>query len=358
MEIEMATRRGFLAGLAAAALPARMSWAEAGSPAFVAAGKEGEGYSLHGLTERGEDIFRIDLPARGHAAATHPVRAETVAFARRPGTFAIVLNCVTGAVSHRLAPPEGRQFNGHGVFSPDGSVLMTSEVVAEGSEGRVGLWDADGYRRIGEWKTGGIGPHDMKLLPGGRLVIANGGIETDPTDRTKLNVDRMRPNLSLLDSEGRIVEQVALAADLYQNSIRHLATHGDRVAFAMQWEGDAAIAVPQLGLWRPGEAAVLCPPVEAETFTMKGYAGSIAWTADGARIAITSPKGGVLMLFDGTGAALATHRRTDLCGVAAEGAGFVATDGQGSIWACDDAGLTPLAEGEAAWDNHLVSCRV
>ncbi|WP_284164391.1 DUF1513 domain-containing protein [Frigidibacter sp. SD6-1] len=353
----MATRRGFLAGLAAAALPARMSWAEAGSPAFVAAGKEGEGYSLHGLTERGEDIFRIALPARGHAAATHPVRAETVAFARRPGTFAIVLDCVTGAVTRRLTPPDGRQFNGHGVFSPDGSVLMTSEVEAEGSDGRVGLWETEAYRRIGEWQTGGIGPHDMKLLPGGRLVVANGGIETDPTDRTMLNVDRMRPNLSLLDAQGQLTGQAELDQDLHQNSIRHLAVHGDRVAFAMQWEGDPAEAVPQLGLWRPGGAAVLCPPAEADAFAMKGYAGSIAWTADGGRIAITSPKGGALMLFDGAGAALATHRRADVCGVAAEGAGFVATDGQGGIWACDDGGLAPLSKGGPAWDNHLVSCR-
>lgn len=353
----MATRRGFLAGLAASALPARMSWADAGSPAFVAAGKEGDGYSLHGLTERGEGIFRIALPARGHAAATHPVRAETVAFARRPGTFAIVLNCVTGEVTHRLAPPDGRQFNGHGVFSPDGTVLMTSELVAHGSEGRVGLWETEGYARIGEWKTGGIGPHDMKLLPGGRLVVANGGIETDPTDRTKLNIATMQPNLSLLDREGRIVEQMELADGLHQNSIRHLAIHGGRVAFAMQWEGDPAESVPQLGLWHPGEAVTLCPPAEADAFAMKGYAGSIAWTADGARIAITSPKGGALMLFDGAGAALATNRRADICGVAAEGAGFVATDGQGGIWACNDRGLAPLTKGGAAWDNHLVSCR-
>ncbi|MCY1126002.1 DUF1513 domain-containing protein [Frigidibacter sp. RF13] len=354
----MATRRGFLAGLAAAALPARMSWAEAGSPAFVAAGREGEGYSLHGLTGQGEDIFRIALPARGHAAAAHPVRAEAVAFARRPGTFAIVLNCVTGKVCHRLTPPEGRQFNGHGVFSADGSVLMTSEVVADVSEGRVGLWEAETYRRIGEWQTGGIGPHDMKLLPGGRLVIANGGIETDPTDRTKLNIDRMQPNLSLLDTEGRIIEQLELDLDLHQNSIRHLATHGDRVAFAMQWEGDPAIAVPQLGVWQPGGAVMLCPPVEAEAFVMQGYAGSIAWTADGARIAITSPRGGAVMLFDGAGAVLSTHRRADICGVAAEGSGFVATDGLGGIWACDERGLRPLAKGGSAWDNHLVSCRV
>ena len=64
----MTSRRAFLAGLAAAALP-QVSWAEVGSPAFLAAGKLGQDYVLHGLTATGDSLFQIDLPARGHAAA-------------------------------------------------------------------------------------------------------------------------------------------------------------------------------------------------------------------------------------------------------------------------------------------------
>lgn len=348
----MATRRAFLAGLAAASLP-RLSWADAGSPAYLAAGKLGDGFVLHGLTGAGQSLFRMDLPARGHAAAAHPDRPEAVAFARRPGTYALVLNCVTGAVTARLTPPEGRQFNGHGAYSPDGSLLMTSEVVAEGSEGRIGLWETRGYTRIGEWASGGIGPHDMKRLADGRLVVANGGIRTDPGDRTKLNTDSMRPNLTLLSAEGRVLDQAELPAELHQNSIRHLALVGQGVAFALQWEGDPAEPVPQLGLWTPGQAPQLCPPAEADAFALQGYAGSIA--ASAGMIAVTSPKGGVVMLFDAKGAPLATHRRADLCGVAPGPGGFVATDGQGAVWSCDKAGLAPLGQGATLWDNHLVA---
>ncbi|GAB1363331.1 DUF1513 domain-containing protein [Rhodobacter sp.] len=282
----MATRRGFLAGMMAAGLP-RIGWAAAGSPDFLAAARVGEAYELHGLTAAGESLFAIPLPARGHAAAAHPTRAEAVAFARRPGTFALVIDCVNGAVKARLTPPEGRQFNGHGVFAADGSVLMTSEVVAEGSFGRIGLWETDGYTRLGEWDSGGIGPHDMKRLASGALVVANGGIATDPNDRAKLNIDTMQPNLTLLSPQGEVLEQAMLEAGFHTNSIRHLALDGDQIAFAMQWEGDPAKAVPQLGLWRPGQAARLCPPDEAQAFAMKGYAGSIA-TAGG-MVALTSP---------------------------------------------------------------------
>ena len=349
----MATRRAFLAGLACASLP-RLSWADAGSPAYLAAGKiSDDAFVLHGISAAGQSLFQIDLPARGHAAAAHPHRPEAVAFARRPGTFALVLNCVTGTVSHRLTPPEGRQFNGHGAFSPDGDLLMTSEVIADGSAGRVGLWDARTYTRIGEWASGGIGPHDMKRLADGRLVIANGGIQTDPNDRTKLNTDTMRPNLTLLAPNGGLLDQVALDADLHQNSIRHLALSGDDIAFAMQWEGDKAEAVPQLGLWRPGSAPRLCPPSEADAFAMKGYAGSIA--ASGGRIALTSPVGGVLMVFSDQGAPLATLARADVCGVATAADGFVATDGQGAVWSCTPDGLSPLSRQATLWDNHLIA---
>lgn len=348
----MATRRAFLAGLAAASLP-RLSWADAGSPAYLAAGKAGDRFVLHGLGAAGQSLFAIDLPARGHAAAAHPDRPEAVAFARRPGHYALVLDCVTGAVRARLTPPEGRQFNGHGAFSPDGGLLLTSEVVAEGSAGRIGLWETHGYRRIGEWDSGGIGPHDIRRLPDGRLVVANGGIQTDPGDRSKLNLDTMRPNLTLLSAEGLQLDQVDLPG-LAQNSIRHLALHGKGVAFAMQWEGDGAETVPLLGLWTPGQPPRLCPAAEAEAFVMRGYAGSIA--VSGGQIALTSAKGGAVMLFEASGTTLATHRRADASGVApAPGGGFVVTDGQGAVWSCDGAGLTPLGRGETLWDNHLVA---
>jgi hypothetical protein len=347
----MATRRGFLAGLAALTLP-KPGWADAGSPAYLAAGKEGDAFTLHGLTATGDSLFRIPLPARGHAAAAHPALPHAVAFARRPGSFALVIDCATGTVRHRLTPPAGQQFNGHGCFSADGTVLMTSEVVGETSEGRIGLWDVADYARIGDVPSGGIGPHDLKRMDDGRVVVANGGIRTDPTDRTKLNIDTMRPNLTLLSPDGAMLDQAELPPELSQNSIRHLALTETAVAFALQWEGDAAEPVPLLGLWTPGTAPRLCDAAPEDAFAMQGYAGSIA--AVHGQIAITSPKGGVAMIFDDDGQPLATHRRLDLCGIAAGPEGFVATDGQGAVWSCTTAGLTPLQRHATAWDNHLV----
>tara|TARA_R110002110_G_scaffold21148_1_gene84262 strand:- start:173 stop:877 length:705 start_codon:yes stop_codon:yes gene_type:complete len=234
----MIHRRGFLASLLAVGAAPRLGWAAAGDPSYLAAARELDGsFALYGLDTRGASTFRVPLPARGHAGAGHPSLAEAVAFARRPGLFALVLDCARGDVLHHLTPPDGRQFNGHGVFSADGAALFTSEQRSDTSEGVIGVWDARaGYSRYDEFPSGGIGPHDLRLMPDGdTLVVANGGIATDPTDRRKLNLPTMRPNLTYLSLSGSIREQVELEAELRRNSIRHLAVRQDGlIGFAMQ----------------------------------------------------------------------------------------------------------------------------
>lgn len=353
-------RRHFLAtALAATALP-RTGWAAAGGPAYLAAARAPSGaYRLHGLAADGAPVFALPLPARGHAAAAHPARAEAVAFACRPGTFALVIDCAAGSVRHRLTPPEGRQFNGHGAFSADGGVLFTSEVVAETSEGRIGLWDAAaGYVRAGEIPSHGIGPHDLRRLPGSdRLVVANGGIRTDPADRRKLNLDGMRPNLAYVAPDGSAEEIVELPPDLAQASIRHLALGPDGlVAFAMQWEGDPAETVPLLGLHRRGAAPRLCAAPDTEAGAMRGYAGSIALDPGRGLVALTSPPGGVVQVFGlADGRLRATHHRQDASGIAAGPDGFLVTDGGGGFSLIDAGGLRPLGREDLGWDNHLVA---
>ncbi len=55
----------------------------------------------------------------------------------------------------------------------------------------VGVYDAtDGFTRIGEFPTFGVGPHELLLLgDGDTIAVANGGIETHPDfGRAKLNL--------------------------------------------------------------------------------------------------------------------------------------------------------------------------
>lgn len=356
----MTTRRSFLGSLfAASALPA-LSWADAGSPAFVAAAQEPDGgFALFGLSATGQDTFRIALPARGHAAAAHPTSPEAVAFARRPGTYALVLDCAAGSIISRLSTPDGREFNGHGAFSLDGDTLYTSEVVAETGEGRIGLWSrAKGYARIGEIASGGIGPHEIKRLAQSEvLVVANGGIRTGPGDREKLNLDSMMPNLSYLLPSGEILQTLSLAPDQHHASIRHLSIGPNGlVAFAMQWEGDLEQAPALLGLHRQGDAAPqLAKAPDALHAMMQGYAGSVAFFANGTEVAISSPKGGRAQVFGSDGAFHYEIVRTDVCGLATGQDGLVLTDGLGTFALARNGSFIGHAKANRAWDNHIVA---
>ncbi|MFP4327092.1 MAG: DUF1513 domain-containing protein [Paracoccaceae bacterium] len=355
----MPTRRSFLATMLAAGTAPRLGWAAVGNPSHLAAARDADGgFAIYGLGAQGEMRFRVPLPARGHAGAGHPRRAEAVAFARRPGTFALVLDCATGDVLHRLTPPDGRQFNGHGVFAEGGRTLFTSEQASDTSEGLIGIWDVEaGYARTGEMSTHGIGPHDLRLMPDGEtLVVANGGIATDPTDRRKLNIATMRPNLAYLSGTGRLRELVELAPELRQNSIRHLAVRADGlVGFAMQWEGVPGVAPPLLGLHRQGQAPVLAEAPLADELAMRGYAGSVAFTGAGDELAITSPRGGRLHRFSDQGAFRGAVARDDICGLAPRPDGYLASDGLGGLIAIGPDGPAALGRFDCAWDNHIVT---
>lgn len=350
----MRGRRSFLAGMLAASLAPRSTWADAGAPSFVAAGKRPDGsYVLCGLTPHGDITFELPLPARGHAAAVHPTFAQAVAFARRPGTFAIVLDCVNGTKEARLTPPEGRHFYGHGAFSEDGALLFTTENDYGAARGMIGVWDARrGYLRLGDFPSGGIGPHDMKLMPDGQtLVVANGGIETHPeTGRTKLNIPTMRPNLSYLQLDGVKVAELELPREHRKNSIRHLAVaKTGTVAFAMQWQGDLYEDLPLLGTHNQSTGDMRLAEA-ASVRRMNGYLGSVAMSRRGHKMATTSPRSGRLLVFE-NGQLRNEYTRVDVCGVAALDDGFISTAGTGHIELQSGAG----PQHAIAWDNHLVA---
>ena len=316
-------------------------------------------HALVGLGEKGAITFRIDLPGRGHAAAAHPSRPEAIAFARRPGTFAIILDCLSGRPVNLVEAPPNRHFCGHGTYSADGGLLFTTENDFSQSLGVVGVWDASkGYVRIGEMSSGGVGPHDMHLMADGQtLVVANGGIETHPdSGRTKLNLPTMRPNLSYMDPFGRIADQIELEPEYRRNSIRHLAIGPDStVAFALQWQGNRSQRPPLLGIHRRGLTERLLAAPSDDHGRMQGYAGSVAVSGDRTKIAITSPRGGVLQIFDVAGGSyLGQLHRTDVCGICPSRTGFVFTTGTGLVVELNGLSEAWRVRHDCDWDNHLI----
>lgn len=356
----MTTRRGFLIGALAASMTPRLSWADAGHPAFLGAARDKNGsFALYGLSAEAQIVFRVNLPTRGHAAAAHPARPEAVAFARRPGTYALVIDCAGGEVLHKIQAPKGRHFMGHGVFVQGGDLLVTTENNYAEGKGCLGLWQrSKGYARVGEVDSHGIGPHDIRVLADGTLVVANGGILTHPDHgggRDKLNLDTMRSSLTYLTADFGLQDQQFLPDHLRHGSIRHLALRDDLVGFAMQWQGDPFDIVPLLGLHQRGHDMVLAEAPLVEQLPMKAYASSIAFHGAGSELAITSSKGGRFHRFSADGRFLSSLSRMDISGLAPQSHGYLASDGQGALLSVEADMRVLRVTSDLAWDNHLVS---
>ena len=333
---------------------------------YAASCREGaDQYSALAFDGDGQIAQRITLPARGHDIALRPGSGECVVFARRPGTFAIAFDPAGAKPQQTFVTRPDRHFFGHGVFSPDGRLLYSTENDFEGERGMISVRDATGgYKQIGEFYSGGIGPHDIALLSDGvTLVVANGGIDTNPeAGRAPLNLDTMQPSLAYIDVRtGDIIEQQRLDPALHQLSIRHLAVAaGDIVTFGCQNEGAGQPAL--VGWHKRGSQPALFETPDISTGAMKNYIGSIAADVSGGIVSATSPRGGHVLFFD-----LASRRLIgeasigDVCGVAPshQGAGFLLTSGLGEVTfrdpgLADAPALSRILDG-IGFDNHAVT---
>lgn len=342
----------FMAGL----LPREAHALDRAEAVFVSSLRQPDGtFAAALLNERGDMIRAIGLPGRGHDITQCPVTGRLVVFARRPGTFALVVGRAAGA-DEIVTSPENRHFYGHGAFSPDGRLLYTSENDYKAATGKIGIYDAtDGFRRIGEWSSGGVGPHDILLSADGKyLCVANGGIETHPDyGRAKLNLATMRPNLAWIERQsGHIAARHALPEEFHQLSTRHLATGpGNAIWFACQYQGPVADRMPLLGSVAPDLDLTWTELPETDLADLRNYIGSVAASPDGERIALGSPAGNTLLIVDSQGHVLKKRRLEDVCGVAHAAGGFSFSTGAGQFGrATSDA-----IRHNVNFDNHLLA---
>jgi hypothetical protein len=295
--------------------------------------------------------------------ALRPGTGELIVFARRPGRFAMALD-TEGRKAPQIFDAEAeRHFFGHGVFSNDGKLLFSSENDIAGDRGVLGVRDAtDGYKPIGCFPTNGIGPHDLALLSDHRtLVVANGGVDTDPNGRDVINLAEMRSSLAYVDLRtGELTETVDLDGSLRFLSIRHLAIGlGDVVAFGCQWQGEVTEHPPLVGLHQRGRTPLLLTAPAEVHRRLRGYIGSVALDVTGERLAASSPKGGLVVYWDiATGRFLGTTELEDVCGLAParEDAHFVLTSGAGTLASARIGSLQVSTKNlDVHWDNHVAA---
>jgi hypothetical protein len=308
-------------------------------------------FAVATVTERGEIVDQVALPARAHGMAYSLATGRTVAFARRPGTFAMIFDPWNKGEPVVITSPEGRHFYGHGAFSPDGRLLYASENDFDNNRGMIGLYDATNrFARIGEYETFGVGPHDMTVSDDGRmLIVANGGIETHPDfGRTKLNLGNMQPSLALIDAaSGTLIEKHTLPPQWSSVSTRHVDVDASgRIWFACQYEGHRKDLPPLIGHFARGEDLAFIDLPEETTRRLANYVGAIAVNRKEGLVGVTSPIGGASVTIDAkTGKVLREDSVRDAAGIAPAPGGFAVSSYDGEFQS---------AHSDVAWDQHIV----
>lgn len=139
----MLSRRDLLLGGSALALTAAAPRAFANPrPSTFYVGARGGGERNCFATAfdgEGNQISDLALPSRGHGFAVHPRNGQVVAFARRPGAFAILFDPASGQRLRTIEAADGRRFCGHGVYARRGAILLATELDYETGDGVLGV---------------------------------------------------------------------------------------------------------------------------------------------------------------------------------------------------------------------------
>lgn len=303
------------------------------------------------LSERGEPLATFALPERGHGFAQARSSKWLVAFARRPGTFALAIDLAGNQQPILFDTPAHTHFYGHGAFSADERLLFASENDFDKGFGVIGVYSvSDGFRRVGEFPSCGVGPHEIITTKRkGILCVANGGIQTHPDmGRVKLNISEMQSSVAFIDvNNGALIESHNVPSQFSQLSLRHMSVdRHDNVWLGGQYEGEMSDDVPLIAKVGIGHELALPQLNPKMISTLSNYIGSMSANGDGSQIAVTSPKGNSVLVIDATSGDIVGIREIEKAsGVAAKRDGFAVSTLDGYF---------DTQKSAYFWDNHLL----
>jgi len=295
-------RRQFLFGSAALVAlggAAGYKWSQQKSETssvLVSAAKHRKGgYYVLAVKSSGQLVSQTFINKRAHdTLALARKRGHVLVFARRPDTFAHEIDVVNGQITKSFSSQQGRHFYGHGTLSHDGRYLFTTENDFENERGLIVVRDTSNYQVIEEFDSGGIGPHQLKLMPSGKqIVVANGGILTHPDwPRLKLNVDTMSSNLAYIDVQSGKVEGT-FTPDHHQQSIRHIdVNNAGKVAIGIQFQGSRQQQLPLVYTHNGQYRLQAMTAPDAVWQTMQQYTASVM--THGSNVYVSCPRGNLL----------------------------------------------------------------
>jgi hypothetical protein len=313
---------------------------------------------------QGQLINKVALPARAHQVI--PMKSKpghALVFARRPGNYVLEIDFTRGEVVNHISVGDGQRFYGHGALIKNDSILLTTENDYKNGKGLIVLRDRKTQQVIEQYDSGGIGPHQLAVMPNlneNLIVIANGGIQTHPEQsRKKLNIDSMQPNLTYMALEtGQIEGKFEL--ENKQLSIRHLDVSAQgKVVAGLQYQGASTDEVP-LAISHQGEDQLSLLKANNNTWRkMKQYTASVCINSKSNTVAITCPKADLLTFWQlDSNEFIASHKLKDGAGATLIDDSFIASTGRGRIISQNNP-LKPYQINadfdDLRWDNHMTA---
>lgn len=323
-------------------------------------------HQVSAIKTSGDIIFQTLIPERAHDMCYVGKNKQAIFFSRRPGKWLYIVSLDEGRIEQTIQSPAGRHFYGHGILSVDQQLLYTSENNYETGKGVIGVYSTETFTRVDEFSSGGVGPHQIELINGGKtLVVANGGIQTHPKrPREKLNIETMHSTLTYIDLQNYSIID-SFSPENHQMSLRHLSiANNDTVAVAVQYQGDNSDIIP-LVLTHSGEGHLQALPASELTWLGQNqYIASVAFDPSGRYIVSTSPRGHTIELWD---VSLNKHCSSismrDVAGAVYSPSmeRFIVSSGRGQTALIDPKTKrmqTLKHSVESQWDNHLALATV
>jgi hypothetical protein len=311
------------------------------------------------VNSQGEIVSSVKLPARGHDSLALPHKpGHAMVFCRRPDRFAVEIDFISGKIVNNIKSQVDSHFYGHGVLSKDGKHLYTTENLYDKKRGLIVVRDAQNYQVVDRFDSGGVGPHELALMPDDNtLVIANGGIETHPNEpRKKLNMANMQPNLAYLDiASGKVISNYMPPDN--QLSIRHLTvSRSGTVYVGAQYQGRKSTIQPLI-FAHHGEDNLQAFTAESQQWKkMQQYTASLLVKDD--LLCVSCPRGSHLSFWDTTTRKFIDQQAfSDVSGLAYSNGKMIASSGKGVLKKLDKidpivgpANINTLA---LKFDNHM-----
>lgn len=241
--------------------------------------------------------YEIALPTRPHGLVPE-AGGGLLVNGLRPGTW--LLRCDgEGKLMRQVdVTQESANVRLSGHVAVGRELLYTTEIDYKTDQGRIGVRDPRSLRKLDEWASGGIEPHQALVDEAGNLLIANGGVRRTLADK-KFGLREMDASLVRLDG-GNGRKQGLWKLDDPRLSLRHLAWNrapgGDQpyLGVAMQAEHDE----PALRAAAPILAVLDGDTLRTPTRDNDGhgYAGDISAAFNGG-FALSSNKAGLAQLW-------------------------------------------------------------